>query len=501
MPRRARGEPIVSLARRALQGALWNALENVGSQLTSFALFLAFARLISPAAIGVVQIVVTLLGFLTIFVEHGFTTRIVRTPSSPPVMLSTAFWLGLTGASLLAVGLTLGSERIAAWYRTPEVAPVLRVLSWTMPLITLSCVQTSLLLRDLAFRTQAMRRLIAVVGGGCVGLGLAFAGFGIWSLVARLVVESLLDCAVAWSWTDWRPGFEISRSEAKAFASFGSRIVGSYSINYLSRRADELLIGLVLGSVSLGYYAVAARAMTLVTEVALRAAQRTAVPVLARLQNNPERLRAAYAAAIELGAAVACPVFIGLSAVAPELCVALYGPRWEPVIPVMQILGFAGTAMSLAIYVSPLLIAVDRPDLLLYFSLAETVINLGVAALTVQHGIVAMGFAYVVRSYLIVPLILYLASRVIGARWLDLLRLTAAPTFSALAMFGVTYALRRALPLPPWPMLLALVSCGALVYLAGMWLLGRSTLQRLLGMLQSLRAREPGILQGADHGE
>jgi O-antigen/teichoic acid export membrane protein len=157
--------------------------------------------------------------------------------------------------------------------------------------------------------------------------------------------------------------------------------------------------------------------------------------------------------------------------------------------------------MSLAIYVSPLLIAVDRPDLLLYFSLAETVINLGVAALTVKHGIVAMGYAYVVRSYLVVPLILYFASKVIGARWHQLLRLTAAPTLSALAMFGATYALRHALPLSPWPMLLALVSCGALVYLAGMWLFGRATLQRLLGMLQSLRGRGPGILQGSDHGE
>jgi O-antigen/teichoic acid export membrane protein len=491
----------VSLARRALQGALWNALENVGSQLTSFVLFLAFARLISPAAIGVVQIVVTLLGFLTIFVEHGFTTRIIRTPVSTPAMLSTAFWLGLGGACAMAIVLTLASSRIAAWYRTPEVGPVLRTLAWTVPVVTLSCVQTALLLRDLAFRTQALRRLIAVVGGGVVGIGLAFSGFGIWSLVARFVTECVLDCIVAWSWTSWRPAFLVSRSEAKAFVSFGSRIAGSYAVNFLSRRADELLIGFVLGSVSLGYYAVAARAMTLVSEVALRAAQRTAVPVLSRLQNEPHRLRLAYCSALEFGAAVACPVFLGLSAVAPELCVTLYGSHWQPVIPAMQILGFAGAAMSLAIYTGPLLIAVGRPDWFLRFSLVETAINLVAAAIVVKYGIVAVAIAYVVRSYLIVPLILVMTSRVVGAAWFELLRLITAPTVASLLMFGATFYLRRSLALPPWLMLIILVTAGASVYLAGMWMFGRSTLHRIFAMVQSVRSKAPVVVPTREHGE
>jgi O-antigen/teichoic acid export membrane protein len=477
----------VSLAQRALRGALWSSLESVGSQATSFLLFLAFARLISPASIGVVQIAVTLLGFLTIFVEHGFTTRIVRAPSSTPEMLNTAFYLSVGGAVSIASTLTIASDRIASLYDTPEVAPVLRMLAWTILLTTLCCVQTALLYRDLAFKTQALRRLAAVLGGGVVGLAMAFNGYGIWSLVARFAVESLLDCVIAWVFTPWRPGLAVSRAEAKEYFGFGSRIVGSYSINYLSKRGDELLIGFVLGSAPLGYYAVAVRAITLVTEVALRAARNTAVPVFSRLQDEPERLREAYVAAVRFATAVACPIFFGMSAVARELCIALYGSRWEPVIPAMQVLGFAGTAICLGIYTPALFVAIGRPDWLMRFSILETVVNLATALLVVRFGILWVAIGYVARAYLMVPVLIVLTNRILKTTWMQMLQTLAAPTAASLAMFGVVFLVRRELPLPPVLTLIVLVSTGALVYLAAMFLLGRSTLRSMLAIAQTLR--------------
>ncbi len=478
----------MSLVRNAVRGALWNAVENVGSQLTSFVLFLGFARLVSPSSIGVVQLVVTMLGFLTIFVQHGFTTRIIRAPECSNAMLSTGFWLGLFGAVALAGVLTGASDTIAAWYRMPELASVMRVLAWTIPLTILSCIQTALLVRDMAFRTQAIRRLIAVSVAGVVGITLAFQGFGLWSLVARLVVESALDCALAWWLTPWRPTAQISSSESRAYLSFGSRIVGSYSISFMSRRGDEFLIGFVLGPLSLGYYVVAARAITLVTEVALRATQRTAVPVLSRFQNEPERLREAYYSAIEFGTAIACPVFIGLSAVAPELCLTLYGPEWRPVIPAMQILGFSGAAIAIGMYTPPVLIAMGRPELLLRFSLAEAAINLVSAALAVKFGIVTIAYAYVIRSYVVVPLTIAITRRLIGTTWAQVLRRAIAPCTASLLMFVVVAAARSVLVLPPALMLVLLVSLGALTYLAGMWVLGRTTLERLVTIAQVARS-------------
>jgi PST family polysaccharide transporter len=468
---------------------LWNSLENVGGQAASFALFLVLARLISPHEIGIVQMVVTLLGFLTLFIEHGFTERIIRAPDAPPApMLNTAFWLGLSGAMVLASTLTLGSNYVAQLYRTAEVGPVLRVLAWTLPLITLSCVQTSILIRNFAFRIQAIRRLTAILCGAVVALMLAFDGWGMWSLVARVSVEAIVDCGFAWLFTPWRPGWGVDRSEAKLFASFGGNIIGGYGFNYLSKRAEEVLVGLTLGSTALGYYAVAARAITLLSEVAFRAAQRTAIPVMSRIQDDKEKLREAYYSAIEFSSAVACPIFFGLSAVAQEVCIVLYGPSWKPVIPVMQVLGFGACGMAITIYTGPLLIALGRADWLLRFALVEMLINIAIVASIVHFGLIATAYGFVARSYVIAVMSTLVTNRILGTSFRRVLGQVAAPTIASMAVFVAVSEVRQNVSLQPWSMLVVLVLTGVVTYGAGMLLLGRSTLRRLVAVVRTAQA-------------
>jgi hypothetical protein len=98
---------------------------------------------------------------------------------------------------------------------------------------------------------------------------------------------------------------------------------------------------------------------------------------------------------------------------------------------------------------------------------------------------VAVG--YVARAYVMVPVLIVLTNRILKTTWLQMLQTLAAPTAASLLMFGVVFFVRRALPLPPVLMLIVLVSTGALVYLAAMFLLGRSTLRSMLAMAQTLR--------------
>jgi PST family polysaccharide transporter len=182
-------------------------------------------------------------------------------------------------------------------------------------------------------------------------------------------------------------------------------------------------------------------------------------------------------------------VLIGMSAIAPELCRLLYGSAWDPVIPVMRILGFAGAAVAVNLYTTPLLIAVGRPGWLFRFYVAEAAINLVTAALVVQHGIVAVAIAFVVRSYLTLPLTIFLANRTIGTTWIGLLRWIVGPLASSLLMFISVVCLRRTLPLSDLPMLITLICTGALVYMLSMLIVGRATLRRFHTLAQVLRRR------------
>lgn len=479
----------MSLKAKALRGVLWNLVEVVGTQGTAFLVFVLLARLLEPASFGLVALAGTVVMVLTIFVEAGFSTAIVRAEEVSETKLNTAFWIGLGVALVLVLGLSLSAGWVASLYGTPELTPVLRALAWVLVFGSLSAVHTALLVRGLNFRAKALRRLVAVVAGGVAGITLALLDYGVWALVGKQAVEGVVDCLVVWRTSPWRPGRQMTRKDARELFSFGKNMVGSSLVTFLNRSADDMIIGVFLGPAALGYYAVAYRANVAVTEVALRATSRTAVPVFAKLQAEPERLREAYYSALEFAALVACPVFLGVSATAPEVCLAMFGPDWAPSVRPMQLLGLAGLGAALNLYLGPMLIAVGQPTAYFRFSLAQGVVNVIAFLVAVRWGITGVAWAFVARSLITLPGVLWLMRRAIGTDTRRILGLVAPPTFAALAMLGAVSAARHALlGLPTLITLLCLVVVGAITYLAVMAVIGRRTVERFFLMLRSARS-------------
>jgi PST family polysaccharide transporter len=284
----------------------------------------------------------------------------------------------------------------------------------------------------------------------------------------------------------------VSKQDARELLSFGKNLVGSNMVKFLNRSADDMIIGMFLGPVMLGYYAVAFRANVAVTEVALRATSRTALPVFAKLQGDRARMRDAYYQALELAMLVACPVFIGLSATAPELCVTMFGAEWAPSIRPMQVLGLAGIGLAINLYVGPILIAVGQPTAFFRFSLGQGILNVLCFLVAVRWGIEAVAWAFVVRTALVFPAVLWLLRQAIGAEPRRTLALMGAPAFASLAMLGTVAAARHVLVgLPTLVLLVALCAVGALTYLALMALVARSTMGRMIEMLRSARSMRP----------
>jgi polysaccharide transporter, PST family len=479
----------VSLKAKALRGVLWNLVEVLGTQGTAFLVFVLLARLLQPAAFGLVALAGTVIMVLQIFVEAGFSTAIVRADEITDQKLNTAFWIGVGVALLLVLGLSLSAGTVSALYGAPELAPVLRALAWIMLFSSLSAVHTALLVRKLDFRSKALRRLVAVLAGGAAGVTLALMDYGVWALVGKQAVEGLVDCLVVWRTSPWRPGRDVTKKDARELFAFGKNMVGSSLVTFLNRSADDLIIGVFLGPVALGYYAVAYRANVAVTEVALRATSRTAVPVFAKLQAEPERLREAYYSALEFAALVACPIFLGLSATAPEVCLTMFGSDWAPSVRPMQVLGIAGLGAAIHLYLGPILIAVGQPTAFFRFSLAQGILNVIAFGIAVRWGIVAVAWAFVARSLLTFPVVLWLMRRAIGTEARRILGLVSAPTLASLGMLGAVAAARPALAgLPTIVTLGALVLVGAVSYLALMTLFGRRTVERFVGMLRSARS-------------
>lgn len=457
----------MSLRQKAARGVFWSATRLWGAQASNLLVFLILSRLLGPEAFGLVALASVFTALFQIFVDQGFSAAIVQATRLDRVHLDTAFWTSMLIGVLLTLAGIASSGLVAAFFREPQLAPVVSLLSLNFLFLALNGTQQAILQRDLAFKKLAARTLIAKAIGGGVSVAMALAGCGVWSLVAESLVGNLIAVVVLWRASAWRPGFNVAFGPFKEMFAFGIHIVGGKLLEYLSRRSDDLLIGYVLGVTALGYYSVAYRLLLIMTYLLTRASNSVAFPTFARLKDDPERMRRAFYTVSRLTVLVAFPAFLGVAALAPELITVLFGATWAPSAPVMQVLALMGILHALLAFNYSVIVAAGKPAWRLALLAIQAVANVIAFALAVRWGIVAVAAAYVLVGYLLAPLSLLAVHRLITIDWKRYLGHYLAPLPGALVMVAVVAGLSYALPAGTTALmqLLVCIPVGVITYL------------------------------------
>jgi PST family polysaccharide transporter len=273
--------------------------------------------------------VTTVIGYLRVFKDAGLSTATVQREGITQAQVSNLFWInvGLSGAITL---LLVACSPLVAWfYRDPRLIGITLVLSLTFILNGLAVQHTALLNRQMRFRA-----LVSIqVGSMLIGVGLAITmallNFDYWALVVSNVVTVLAATLFTWIAIPWRPQAPSRRSGTRSLVSFGANMASGGLIYSLARGADSMLIGRYYGAVPLGLYSRAAALLTRPMDQFLSPIGAVFLPVLSRVQNQPERYRRTFLRVYETMALVSCLFTALLLALARPLTLIVLGPKWE----------------------------------------------------------------------------------------------------------------------------------------------------------------------------
>jgi len=482
------------LRERASRGVMWSLLQTFGSRAISTVLFICLARLLAPTAFGLVALASVFVSLMQVFVDQGFGQAIVQRHQLDPEHLDSALWSSLA-IGLVLTGLTLVAARpVADILHEHALAPVLAALSPALVISSVSSTPEAILQRDLAFGRLAARQLLATTGGAVIGIGCAIAGLGVWSLVAQTLGQALVAAAVLWVAVPWRPRLVFSWPHFLDLFRFGSSAVGVNLLNFVNRRTDDLLIGVVLGPRLLGLYSVAYRLLLLITDVMTKTIDTVAFPVFSRVQKDKQRLKRGYLAASSLSTAVAAPVFGGIIALAPIIIAALFGSKWSAAAPVMQILACMGILQAVMWFNITVIMAAGKARVVLAIRVVSASLNVAGFAIAVHWGIVAVAASYVVCGYLVTPLPLIVLRRIIHLPLRELARVLVGSLVAAAITACVLLVLRLYVLVhaPPIISLLWLSLVGTAVYVACLAIFARELGGDLWGMARStLSSRRP----------
>lgn len=472
----------MNIKARTIQGVLWSAIQNWGSQIGALAVFFVLARLLEPEVFGLVALANVFLAFMQVFLEQGFAQALIQRQELEPEHLDTAFWTSfISGILLTCVGFAVANP-IANGFHQPQVAPILQWLSIVFVIDALNDVQQAILQRQFAYKAIATRSLLATFAGGVTGILMASHGFGVWSLVSQQIIQAIVGTLILWKISDWRPKLRFSIQHFKDLFNFGIHILVFNFLGFLNNRADDFLIGIYLGSTALGFYSVAYRILTVMTQVLVNTTNQVALPAFSRLQEDPERFRQAFYTATRLTSVLAFPAFLGVVVLAPEIVVICFGRQWLPAAPVMQILAVVGVFRSVTYFKSSIFMALGKPEWRLYLGLLSAALNIMGFAIAVRWGITAVAIAYLVRAMVVFPITQGVVSKLIKTSLITYLRQFVAPLSCSLIMIGTILLLKHTVAglINVKSLLIICTILGAVMYVLAMRCLAPRLWQQLL---------------------
>ncbi len=327
------------LARQAVGNMAWVAWGTGAVSLLRILVLVVLTRLLSPADFGLVSAALVVISFSLNFAQLGLGPALVQRPDLQPRHVSAAFYASVVFGFLVAAIIWLSAPLIAQFFRMEHLTPVVRVLALVFPIAGLATVPDSLLQRDLRFRFLANREIVAyAVGYGVVGVGLALLGWGVWALALAQLTQVLVRTVILLRWT---PSLVPARPTWQSFVELMDYGVGQSMSRVgiiLANQGDNLVIGRWLGAVPLGTYSRAYQLMAVPAGLLGDVLDKVLFPTMAKVQDDPRRLAAAFLRGTALLALVTLPIGVVAAVLAPELVTVVFGSRWTGLVAPFQVL-------------------------------------------------------------------------------------------------------------------------------------------------------------------
>lgn len=321
---------IQSSTRHAARGWLWGGADQFIHRGLGMAVSLVLARLLEPAAFGLIASVAIFLTVAQKFIDAGIGQRILQKKQIVDEDYEALFWA--TGlVALLCSGLLAAlSSPIASFYGSPQLRQIVIALAVVMWLMSLGRVPYAILNRQMRFRAISLISMTSVTAGCGTGLWMAFQGFGVWSLIGQQTVHALVRATCLWVWVPWRPRFRISIASVTDLYRFGTPILFSQIVRSIADQLINVLIVRRVSATELGLFD-RGRVIPLNINVSLElVTTRANLTVLAKLQENPVAFRETYLRTLGSLFTAYLLLMSGLALASEEIVIFLLGHQWQP---------------------------------------------------------------------------------------------------------------------------------------------------------------------------
>lgn len=466
----------IDISKTAIRGTAWRYVAMFTGKLMVFISTVVLARLLTKDDFGLVAYAVTIITFLEGVSDLGVAAAVIYFPEDK-TRISTAFWINQITAALFFCLTWFLAPMIAEYFRDERVISVTRTLALTFPFLALGYTHESVLLKKLSFKQGFIPSFLKSLTKGLASIGLAFAGFGAWSLIWGQLAGTLISSITYWIVSPWRPSFIFNIGMAFELIKYGTSFITGELIAIVLLNLDYLLVGRYLGGEQLGIYTLAFRMPDLLILEFARTLSNVLFPIYSQMREKTGDMSRAFFLATRYISLLTIPMGLGLAVVAHPFITFFFTEKWIEAVPVVQGIAIYATLLSIVHNTSSVYWAEGRPQILTWLGIVRLIILFPALfwAVNTAQSIVTVGWMQAAVACFSAVLNLTIASRLIGLSFIEIVKALRPAVISGGIMAIVVFLFMNFISqlLPSWLVLSLCLMVGGIVYIGSLWLFQR----------------------------
>lgn len=452
--------------KSVISNFIWRFAERSGAQLVTFVVSIVLARLLMPEDYGTIALVTVFTTIMQVFVDSGLGTALIQKKDADDLDFSSVFYFNFVVCIILYLVMFFAAPLIASFYNMPELTPVVRVISLTIVFSGVKGVQQSYVSRNMLFKRFFYATLGGTIFSAFLGIAMAYAGFGVWAIVAQQLSNTAIDTLILWITVKWRPKLMFSWNRLKGLLSFGWKMLCSALLDTVYGNLRNLLIGKIYSSSDLAFYNQGDKFPKLIVSNINTSIDSVLLPAMSKEQDDKDRVKKMTRRSIMVSCYIMAPLMIGLASCASNVVTIVLTEKWLPCVFFLQI--FCITYMFYPIHTANLnaIKAMGRSDLFLKLEIWKKVIGLILLLATLFISVKAMAYSLLISTLTSMIINSWPNKKLLNYSFIEQMKDILPSILLAIGM-GVVVYLIGFLPVPTLPLLLIQVICGGLIYILG----------------------------------
>lgn len=393
----------------ALKGISWMGGLRVFTRLLALIKIAILARILIPAQFGIYGIATLVLGFLEMLTETGINVFLVQQREKIDEYINSAWVVSIIRGFIIGILIFVFAPFIASYFKNQNADYILYLVS-VVPIIrgfiNPSCIKYQ---KNLEFNKQFKYDSVIFFVDAIFAIGLGVITKSENSFVWAMLASTILEVILSFVYFKPTPKFIFEKEKTMEVINRGKWITGAGIANYLFQNIDDIVVGRVMGTASLGIYQQAYKISTLPVSEVGEVFNKVTFPIYVNLKNDRFRLRNAFLKTLIIICMLVIPFGYIVFKFPVEIIRFVLGETWISAAPVLQILAIYGMLKAISNSFFSLFLGIDKQEVVTYITLFSTVCLVAILYPLVKiFGILGAGYATIIATLLTIPiLVLY----------------------------------------------------------------------------------------------